>query len=326
MASTEPEVSISQEASTGNTYLSSNRGKSDPAWHRPGYKGPNYYRVRGHFLNKWVEDMKKLVNDFQSIWKRTGCTLMEDGWSDCSRRTLISFLVYCPKGTVFIKSVDASHASKTADLLFKLFKEVVMYVGSENIVHIVTDNAAIYVVVGRLLERVPSPVLFTHEKEIVRPNTTRFATNFIVSQSILAQKDELRAHVTSREWASSTYSKYGKAKKCVEQVLDSNFWKQYADIVKIIEALVRVLHIVDSEDKPAMCFLYQIPVCVQRLRHPMVHLWTALASLWALGSRHMEQMWAYTWERETHWMLAFVFHLDPTLEMLEHELESGPHG
>ncbi|KAF1862627.1 hypothetical protein Lal_00013388 [Lupinus albus] len=52
------------------------------------------------------------------------------------------------KGTVFLESVDASHDSKTADLLFKLFKEVVMYVGPENIIHIVTDNAANYVAAG----------------------------------------------------------------------------------------------------------------------------------------------------------------------------------
>ncbi|CAL0316548.1 unnamed protein product [Lupinus luteus] len=124
-----------------------------------GYKGPNYYRVRGHLLNKWVEDVTKHVNDFRSIWKKTGCTPMADSWTGRSRRTLINFLVNCPKGTVFIKSVDASYAFKIADLLFKLFKEVVMYVGAENIVHIVRDNAANYVAAGRLLERVPSPIL-----------------------------------------------------------------------------------------------------------------------------------------------------------------------
>ncbi|KAF1874119.1 hypothetical protein Lal_00041563 [Lupinus albus] len=238
----------------------------------PGYKGPNYYRVRGHLVNKWVEVVKILVNDYWSIWKRTGCTLMAD-----NRRTLINFLVYCPKGTIFIKSVDASHASKTANLLFKLFKEVVMYVGPENIVHIVTNNVANYVVAGRLLEK-EFPHLFwspcathcvnlmfqdigkllevtdtvshaanitkylynhchplylirqfTNGKEILRPAPTRIATNFIALPSILAQKDALRALVTSREWTSSAYSKDVKAKKCVEQV----------------------------EDKPAMGFLYQ---------------------------------------------------------------------
>ncbi|XP_019425097.1 PREDICTED: uncharacterized protein LOC109333975 [Lupinus angustifolius] len=64
----------------------------------------------------------------------------------------------------------------------------------------------------------------------------------------------------------SAYSKDAKAKKCVEEVLDSNFWKQCADIVKLTEPLVRMLRIVDSEDKPAMGFLYQ---AIFKARHEM---------------------------------------------------------
>ncbi|OIW19936.1 hypothetical protein TanjilG_30850 [Lupinus angustifolius] len=187
---------------------------------------------------------------------------MANGWTDRSKQTLINFLVYCLKGTIFIKS--ASHDSKTVDLLFKLFKEVVMYVGIENIIHIVTENATNYVVAGRLfkkefphlfwspcaahcvnlmfqdIRKLPEVTdtvshagnitrylynhchllylmrQFTHGKEILHPTPTRFATNFIAFQSILAQKDALRALVTSREWTSLTYSKYFKAKKCVE--------------------------------------------------------------------------------------------------------------
>ncbi|XLR43378.1 hypothetical protein S83_028038, partial [Arachis hypogaea] len=84
-----------------------------------------------------------------------------------------------------------------------------------------------------------------------------FATNFIGLQSILAQKDALRAMVTSREWTSSAYSKEAKAKKFVDQVLDSKFWNQCTYIVKLTEPLVRVLRIVDNEDRAVMGFLYQ---------------------------------------------------------------------
>ncbi|XP_058749247.1 uncharacterized protein LOC131622210 [Vicia villosa] len=63
--------------------------------------------------------------------------------------------------------------------------------------------------------------------------------------------------VTSKEWTTTTYSKDVKAKQFVEQVLDSRFWSKCADIVKITEPLVRVLRIVDSEDKPAMGYLYR---------------------------------------------------------------------
>jgi len=38
-------------------------------------------------------------------------------------------------------------------MLFKLFKELALYIGPENVVQIVTDNAANYVVAGRLLEK-----------------------------------------------------------------------------------------------------------------------------------------------------------------------------
>ncbi|KAL9671968.1 hypothetical protein QQ045_009542 [Rhodiola kirilowii] len=281
-----------------------------------GYKAPNFYRVRGHLLNHWVGEVNKLVDSYRNIWKNTGCTLMADGWTDRSRRSLINFLVYCPKGTIFLKSVDASDVSKTATMLHKLFKEVILYVGAENIVHIVTDNAANYVAAGRLLEA-EFPKLFwspcaahcinlmfqdigkleevseavTHAskitkyiynhcyalhlmrqhtggREILCPAPTRFATNFIALQSILGQKDALRGMVTSREWTTSAYAKDTKAKKFVDQVLDSSFWKQCGDIVRLTEPLVRVLRIVDSEDKPAMSFLYR---AIYKAREEMLY-------------------------------------------------------
>eukprot|EP00258_Populus_trichocarpa_P039396 XP_024455415.1 uncharacterized protein LOC112327277 [Populus trichocarpa] len=196
--------------------------------------------------------------------------------------------------------------SKTARLLYQLFREVVLYVGVENIVHMVTDNAANYIVAGKLLmEEFPSifwspcaahcinlilqdigklqsvccvvehasgitkyiynhcyPLYlmrkFTGGKEILRPAPTRFATNFIALQSILAHKDELRAMVTSREWVSSAYAKDSKGKNFVESVLDSLFWEECAIIVRMSEPLIRVLRMVDGDDRPSMRYLYDV--------------------------------------------------------------------
>ncbi|XP_057761024.1 uncharacterized protein LOC130981445 [Arachis stenosperma] len=250
-----------------------------------GYKGLNYPRVCGYLLSKLVEDVRKIIDGYREIWKQTG--------------------FYCPKGTIFLKSVDAFNVSKTADALFKLFRDAVLFVGLENVVHIVTENAANYVAAERLLEaefpklywspcaahsvnlmfqdigklqEVSETVSqasiitkyiynhcyplflmrkFTGRREILHPAPTQFATIFIALLSILAQKDPLRAMVTSKEWTSSTYSKEAKAKIFVDQVLDSEFWSQCTDIVKLTEPLVRVLRIVDNEDRDAMDFLYQ---------------------------------------------------------------------
>ena len=76
---------------------------------------------------------------------------MADGWTDIRHRSLINFLVYCPRGMIFVKLADTSDIMKSTRNLFKLFDEVVTWVGSKNIVHMVTDNASNYVFVGKLL-------------------------------------------------------------------------------------------------------------------------------------------------------------------------------
>ncbi|XP_061983055.1 uncharacterized protein LOC133702746 [Populus nigra] len=237
-----------------------------------GYKGPNLHAIRGYYLAKAVDEVKIYVETYREIWKKT----------------------------------DVSDVSNTARLLYQLFREVVLYVGVENIVYMVTDNAANYVAAGKLLmEEFPSifwspcaaycinlilqdigklqsvccvvehasgitnyiynhcyPLYlmrkFTGGKEILRPAPTRFATNFIALQSILAHEDELRAMVTSREWVSSAYAKDSKGKKFVESVLDSLFWEKCAIIVRMSEPLIRVLRIVDGDDRPLMRYLYDV--------------------------------------------------------------------
>ncbi|KAL8555016.1 hypothetical protein ACS0TY_002992 [Phlomoides rotata] len=60
-------------------------------------------------------------------------------------------MVYCKRGTIFVKSVDASDIVKDASTLCNLFVELVHWVGAKNIVHFVTDNGANYKAAGVLL-------------------------------------------------------------------------------------------------------------------------------------------------------------------------------
>jgi hypothetical protein len=98
-----------------------------------------------------MEETTKVLEEHKLIWKKTGCTTMSDGWTDKRRRTILNFLVNSPKGTVFLKSVDASHITKTADKIFEMIDQVVEEVGEENVVQIVTDNAANYKAAGAML-------------------------------------------------------------------------------------------------------------------------------------------------------------------------------
>nr|XP_034570652.1 uncharacterized protein LOC117835402 [Setaria viridis] len=269
-----------------------------------GYKGPNFNSLRGPLLAKCVEETRNFVDGFRKTWRQTGCTIMADGWTDRKRRTLINFLVYCPKGTIFLKSVDATKSSKTAEFLFRLFRDVVNFVGAEHVDHFITDNASNMVAAGRRLEdEFPSiywspcaahclnlvlsdfgkenlvkttvphassitkyiynhcyPLYlmrkFTKGHEILRPAQTRFATNFVALQSIYKHKADLHAMVVCSEWTNSAYYKDPQGKKFTKAVLDQNFWKDCAVVCQLSEPIVRVLRIVDSDERPAMGYLF----------------------------------------------------------------------
>jgi hypothetical protein len=97
---------------------------------------------------------------------------------------------------------------------------------------------------------------FTKGHEILRPAQTRFATNFIALQSIYKHKADLHAMVISKEWTTCAYYKDAKAKKFTKAVLDQKFWKDCAIVCQLSEPLVRVLRIVDSDERPAMGYLF----------------------------------------------------------------------
>jgi hypothetical protein len=52
---------------------------------------------------------------------------------------------------MFLKCVDASSHVKNATYLCEVIEEVIQEVGEENVVQVVTDNAASYVAAGKLL-------------------------------------------------------------------------------------------------------------------------------------------------------------------------------
>ena len=71
---------------------------------------------------------------------------MGDSWTDNRQN-----IVYYPQGILFVKYVDASNIVKDANNLFMLFDEVIEWLGSLNVVHVMTDNATNYVASKRLI-------------------------------------------------------------------------------------------------------------------------------------------------------------------------------
>ncbi|XP_031271135.1 uncharacterized protein LOC116129558 [Pistacia vera] len=186
----------------------------------PGYKQPTYDSMCVNLLRDAKKEVQLIVDNYKTIWQEVGCTLMADGWTDTCHRSLINFLVYCPKGVCFIKSVDASDVVKDAFTLFKLFKEMALWVGPNNIVHVVTDNGANYKAAGRMLsdkyENITWSPCAAHCLNLILKDISELDHIVHLAQrasevtNLHEHKHDLQAMMTDRFFVDSQYARSSK--------------------------------------------------------------------------------------------------------------------
>ena len=271
-----------------------------------GLKPPSYHEIREKYLNQEVARTKKLVEEHKEQWKKIGCSIMSDGWTDKKRRSICNFLVNSPKGTIFLSSVDTSEFSKTAEKVFEMLDSIVEQVGEENVVQVVTDNAANYKAAGEMLmekrktifwtpcaahcidlmledfekklkihrltiakaKRITTYIYgrtmvigmlrhFTKGKDLIRPAATRFATSYLTLGCLNNNKGALMSMFNSKTWKSSKFASTNEGKVVQTLAMDSRFWKNVTNCLKAAYPLIKVLRLVDSEEKPAMGFIYE---------------------------------------------------------------------
>ncbi|KAL4198321.1 hypothetical protein AMTRI_Chr03g139600 [Amborella trichopoda] len=226
---------------------------------------------------------------FKVYWPGTEVTIMTDGWKDKSHRYLVNFLIGCLRGIVYHSSIDLSRRRHTGRLICARLDKIEDEVGPENVVQVVTNNAANYKKAGLMLMKRRPNLYWTPcaahcinsmLKEIgklkrvkycilksklitksiacerVRESTTRFATAFLTIQSILVNKAGLRSMMRSNEWQTDRAAMSQLGRQVETTFLDRGFWTRCNHVVSITESLVQVLRLSDSNDKPAMGFLF----------------------------------------------------------------------
>jgi hypothetical protein len=79
--------------------------------------------------------------------------------------------------------------------------------------------------------------------------------------------------VTSNKWVKSTYGKSGVGKEIVAIILkDVDFWAWCKHVAKVTEPLLRVLHLVDSNEKHSMGYLYDaMEKAKESIRRRLMH-------------------------------------------------------
>ncbi|KAI3520133.1 hypothetical protein L1887_09357 [Cichorium endivia] len=232
-----------------------------------GLNPPSYHEIRHPLLKKEVDYTRALLEDYKTEWKKTGCTLMSDGWSDRKNRSICNFLVNSPKGTIFLASVDTSDIIKTKERVFEMLDAFVQNIGEENVVQVVTDNAANYKAAGELLMQKRKKLFWTpcaahcidliledFEKHIEEHKSTiakgRKITSFIYNRSQLIYmlkeftkgKELLRPGATRFATSYLTLGRLHELKSPLITMFASEQWltSSYAksDSGKIIKAII----------------------------------------------------------------------------------------
>ncbi|KAG5252542.1 zf-BED domain-containing protein/DUF659 domain-containing protein [Salix suchowensis] len=253
---------------------------------RSGVAAPSHQDFRGRILKSLVQEVKSDIEQYKTRWAKTGCSLLVEEWDSGSGITLLNFLVYCSKGTVFLKSVDASNLIYSTDGLYELLKQMVEEVGVGNVLQVITNGGEHYVASGKkLMDTFPSlywapcaarcidqiledfgklefvynnsAVLnlmrkYTSGSDIVRRGVTHSATNFTALKQMADFKLNLHTMVTSQEWMDCPYSKQPGGLSMVNVISNQSFWSSCISIICLTNPLLQVLGTVRSEKRAAM--------------------------------------------------------------------------
>ncbi|CAL8115611.1 unnamed protein product [Prunus armeniaca] len=194
----------------------------------------------GMLLFKHLDDVVKevgeehviqVITDNASNYKNAGVKLMEKRkklwWTPCAAHCIDLMLEDISKMKVFEDTI-------------RLAKQVVKFIYGHTWVLALMRS-------------------FTKNKEIIRPAITRFATSYLTLQSIYKQKQLLQAMFSSREWHNGPFVQHNEGIRAHSTILyDVNFWSRVAFCIKSVIPLVSVLREVDSEERPAMGFIYEL--------------------------------------------------------------------
>jgi DNA-directed RNA polymerase subunit RPC12/RpoP len=97
---------------------------------------PRNQLISDQSLQEEIATIKNYLDEYKASWAITGCSILADSWRDMQGRTLINFLVSCPRSVYFVSSVDATDVVEDASNLFKLLDKVVEEIGEDYVVQV----------------------------------------------------------------------------------------------------------------------------------------------------------------------------------------------
>ncbi|KAL4181698.1 hypothetical protein AMTRI_Chr12g272390 [Amborella trichopoda] len=254
----------------------------------PGLKDPAPYDIGEPLLKKEVEYTNEYLKTHKEGWAKFRVSLMTVMWSD-RRRSNMNLLVNCPRGTVFLHSIDASNDVHDEYYIFSFIDKGIKEVGDEHVIQVVTDNAAPNLAAGHLLRQKKPRIFWTpcaaHCVDLMleaigelppikgiifkAKEVTIFIYSDILTLSMMCKFKKKRAlvrpgvtrFVTTNLSLQSMYKRRIALRSMFASeewnryiFLSKYFWRGVKRAILVFLPLVKVLRLVDA-DKPSMGFI-----------------------------------------------------------------------
>ncbi|WOL07640.1 hypothetical protein Cni_G16385 [Canna indica] len=187
---------------------------------------------------------------------------MSNGWIDRKRRSICNFLVNSPKGTIFLYSLDTFDISKTTNKVLKMLDNAIKFVGEENVVRVVTDNAAKYKATREMLMQQRNTLYWTpcvsHCIDLILEDLKK---KLKVHQTTIKKGRKITTYFYSRTMLISIMKNFTKEKDLIRPGV-TRFATAYLTLNCLNDNKATLMSMFSSEDwksnkKPAMGFIYE---------------------------------------------------------------------
>ncbi|XP_059639934.1 uncharacterized protein LOC132282321 [Cornus florida] len=93
--------------------------------------------------------------------------------------------------------------------------------------------------------------------DLIMPSKIRSAMPFLTLENIVVEKTNLKKMFVSSKWNTSIWASSMEGKRVANLVAGSSFWSGATMVLTATIPLVRVLELINEDDKPKLCLIYE---------------------------------------------------------------------
>ncbi|KAM0830201.1 hypothetical protein ACQ4PT_066366 [Festuca glaucescens] len=250
-----------------------------------GYVPPSYNKIRTSLLVQEKTHVERMLQPIKSTWSSKGVSIVSDGWSDPQRRHLLNFMAITEDGPMFLRAVNTVGDTKSKEYIFEKLAETIDFIGAENVVQVVTDNASNCRARNEedpeyehcnWISEVSSDAqqirnfIMNHSMRLSMFNDfsklkllaiaeTRFASQIVMLKRFREIKEALTLLVVSPRWSDYRDEKNNqeKAQFVKEKVLNDLWWDKVNYILDFSKPIYSMIRAADT-DKPCLHLMYEM--------------------------------------------------------------------